>query len=278
MTHLDTGVLAEFRAGLITGRRGTKIAAHLAGCDRCTALDDQLAGVSALLASAQAPPMPDSVAQRLDTVLAAEVTRKNHPERAQLDRPGDSAAHDRPAAKRGFRPATWRVLAPAGAVVVLAAGGFVLSQIPHGPGSHTAASGAASSASSAAGSAANPASRAAAPMSPAPSAHSELRSGNQPVDVSRATLRQQVETEMNEPRATRPTTAASSQVLGCTHLLAGSDPLELVQSVRFEGRPATIIVARTGRDYTAWVAGPDCSTTNREVLETITLPSGISAP
>ena len=278
MTHLDTDVLAEFRAGLITGRRGTKIAAHLAGCDRCTALDDQLAGVSALLASFQAPPMPDSVAQRLDTVLAAEVTRKNHPERAQADRPGDSAAHDRPAAKRGFRLATWRVLAPAGAAVVLAAGGFALSQIPHGPGSQTAASGAASSASSAAGSAANPASRAAAPMSPAPSAHSELRSGNQPVDVSRATLRQQVETEMNEPRATRPTTAASSQVLGCVHLLAGSDPLELVQSVRFEGRPATIIVARTGQGYTAWVAGPDCSTTNREVLETITLPSGISAP
>ena len=73
MTHLETDVLAEFRAGLITGRRGTKIAAHLAGCDRCTALDDQLAGVSALLASVPAPPMPDSVAQRLDTVLAAEV-------------------------------------------------------------------------------------------------------------------------------------------------------------------------------------------------------------
>ena len=46
MTHLDTDVLAEFRAGLITGRRGVKIAAHLAGCDRCTALDDKLAGVS----------------------------------------------------------------------------------------------------------------------------------------------------------------------------------------------------------------------------------------
>src|SRR5580704_6932617 len=262
MTHLDTGVLAEFRAGLITRRRGTKIAAHLAGCDRCTALDDQLAGVSTLLASVQAPPMPDSVSQRLDTVLAAEVkTRKNDPERAQVDRP---------AAKRGFRLATWRVLAPAGAAVVLVAGGFGLSQIAHGPGSHAAASGAASTASSAAGGAAKSASRAAAPMSPAPSARSELRSGNQPVDVSRATLRQQVETELYEPRASRPTTTASSQVLGCVRLLAGSDPLELVQSARFEGQPATIIAARTGRDYTAWVAGPDCSATNREVLDTIT--------
>ena len=75
MTHLDTDVLAEFRAGLITGRRSVKIAAHLAGCDRCTALDDRLAGVSALLASVPAPSMPDSVAQRLEVVLAAEVRR-----------------------------------------------------------------------------------------------------------------------------------------------------------------------------------------------------------
>ena len=74
MTHLDSDVLAEFHAGLITGRRSVKIAAHLAGCDRCTALDDRLAGVSALLASVPAPSMPDSVAQRLEVVLAAEVS------------------------------------------------------------------------------------------------------------------------------------------------------------------------------------------------------------
>jgi predicted anti-sigma-YlaC factor YlaD len=47
MTHLDTDVLAEFDAGLVTGRRGARIAAHLAGCDRCRALRDELAGVSA---------------------------------------------------------------------------------------------------------------------------------------------------------------------------------------------------------------------------------------
>ena len=77
MTHLDTDVLAEFRAGLITGRRGARIAAHLAGCGRCTALDEQLAGVRSLLASVPAPAMPDSVARRLDTVLAAEVAQRD---------------------------------------------------------------------------------------------------------------------------------------------------------------------------------------------------------
>ena len=61
-------------------------------------------------------------------------------------------------------------------------------------------------------------------------------------------------------------------------LLAGTAPLELVESVLFDGQPATIIVARTGRDDTAWVAGPDCSATSRDVLDTITVPPGISEP
>ena len=81
--------------------------------------------------------MPDSVAQRLEVVLAAEVTAdKNYPERARVDRPGESGAHDRPAAKRGFRLATWRVLVPVGAAaVLLAAGGYGLSLLVGGPGS-----------------------------------------------------------------------------------------------------------------------------------------------
>ncbi len=279
MTHLDTDVLAEFRAGLITGRRGAKIAAHLAGCDRCTVLDDKLAGVSVLLASVPAPPMPDSVAQRLEVVLAAEVTRRNdYAERGEVDRPGESAAPGRPARVRGFRLATWRVLVPAGAaVVLLAGGGYGLSRVVGGPGSPTTVAGAAgvpssssSSSSAAAGSAAKAASGA------EPPAHSQLKP--QIVDLLPTTLRQHVETELRLPPASRSTKATNSGVLGCVHLLAGSAPLELVESVRYEGQPATIIVARESTGYTVWVAGPNCSATSRDVLHTITLPPGISAP
>jgi len=279
MTHLDTDVLAEFRAGLITGRRGVTIAAHLAGCDRCTALDDKLAGVSALLASVPAPPMPDSVAQRLEVVLAAEVGRRNYPERAEVDRPGESGAHDRPAAKRGFRLATWRVLVPVGAaVVLLAGGGYGLSLLVGGTGSpqsFSAASGSTASAgssASAAGSSAKAASRANPPeaASPAPSAHSQLKSQNQ--GISPATLRQHVEAELRLPPASRLPKATSSRVQGCIHLLAASAPLQLVESAQFKGQSATIIVARTGQDDMVWVAGPDCSAGRRDVLDTITVP------
>jgi hypothetical protein len=278
MTHLDTDVVAEFRAGLITGRRAAKIAAHLAGCGHCAALDGSLAGVSALLASVPAPVMPDSVAQRLDTVLAAEVARRDYPERAGADRPPDRETHERPAGNRGFRLISLRVLAPV-AVVVLAAGGYGLSQIGSGPAMQAAPSSAGSAAKAASGAHAP----VAAPFSEAPPARPARMPANFPVatshaNLSPATLKQQVEAELLVPAASRPTQAASSLVRACVHHVAGSAALVLVESARYQGQPATIIVARTGRDYTAWVAGPGCSATNRDVLDTITLPSGISGP
>ena len=278
MTHLDTDVLAEFRAGLITGRRGARISAHLAGCDRCAVLDDQLARVSALLASVPAPAMPDSVAQRLDTVLAAEAARRDDPERVHGDGARESAAPGRPAANRRSRLATWRVLVPA-AAVVLAAGGFGLSQLDLGQGSESAASSAAGAAqaTSAAKSAGRSGPAAAAPFSRLPSARSQEKL-HQPVAVSPATLRQHVLAELRLPPASRPKKADTSKVLGCVGLLAGTAPPELVESVLFNGQPATVIVARTGRNDTAWVAGPGCSATSRNVLDTITVPPGISEP
>ena len=132
MTHPDTDLLAEFRAGLIAGRRGRRIGAHVAGCDRCAALGDRLAGVSALLAGVPPPVMPPSVAHRLDAVLAAEAERKADPERAGGDGLADRAADARPARHRGFRPVQVRLLAPA-AAVMLAAAGYGLNQIGRGP-------------------------------------------------------------------------------------------------------------------------------------------------
>jgi hypothetical protein len=71
---------------------------------------------------------------------------------------------------------------------------------------------------------------------------------------------------------------AATPVLGCVHRLADGAPLELVESARFQGQQATVIVARTGSDDTVWVAGPGCSATSGDVLYSTTLPSGISGP
>jgi hypothetical protein len=301
MTHLDTDVLAEFRAGLITGWRGARITAHLGGCERCTALDGQLAGMRSLLASVPAPALPGNVAQRLDTVLAAEVARReaappraaaqtDQAERARSDGTRESPAPRRPRGNRGFQLLTRRVLAPVAAVVVLAAGGYGLSRANLGSSSESSASSVAGGASRSAASTAEGApSKSGAHVNAPAAGPSEgavprgiERAGFSLVtgqrNLTRANLAQQVRAELLVPPAARRTQTPPQQLRGCVAKLADGHALELVESVRFEGRPATLVVARTGAKDTAWVAAPDCSDTLRDVLATTTLPSGISGP
>jgi hypothetical protein len=304
MTHLDTDVLAEFRAGLITGRRGARITAHLGGCERCTALDEQLAGVRSLLASVPAPAMPDSVAQRLDTVLAAEVAQSNaagraaaraeaapadHAERAGGDGAREPSAPRRPGGNRGFRLLALRVLAPAAAVVVLGAGVYGLSHLNLGSSSSSAASSSAGGAARSAPSAVAGAKSAGHVNAPAvaPSKAGAVPRGIARADFSlvtgqrnltQANLAQQVRVLLLVPPSARRTQTPTPQLRGCVAKLADGDTLELVESVLFEGRPATLVVTRTGAEDTAWIAAPDCSDTHRDVLATTTLSSGISGP
>ena len=303
MTHLDTDVLAEFRAGLITGRRGARITAHLGGCERCTALDQQLAGVSSLLASVPAPALPDGVAHRLDTVLAAEVAQRNaagrtaargeaapadQAERAGGDGTRESPAPRRPGGNRGFRLLALRVLAPAAAVVVLAAGGYGLTRINLGSSTGSAASTSAGGAVRSAPNAtagAESAGHVNAPAAGPPKgavprgiarAGFSLVTGQR--NLTRANLAQQVRVELLVPASARRTQTPTPQLRGCVAKLADGHTVELAESVHFEGRPATLVVARTGAEDTAWIAAPDCSDTYRHVLATTTLPPGISGP
>jgi acetolactate synthase regulatory subunit len=303
MTHLDTDVLAEFRAGLITGRRGARITAHLGGCERCTALDQQLAGVRSLLASVPAPTMPDSVAHRLDTVLAAEVAQRHaaghaaaqgeaapadQAERAGGDGIRESPTPRRPGGNRGFQRLALRVLAPAAAVVVLGAGVYGLSHLNLGSSSSSAASSTAGGAASTAPSVAAGAESAGHVNGPA-AAPSQgavprgiARAGFSVVagqrNLTQANLAQQVRVELLVPASARRTQTPTPQLRGCVAKLADGDTVELVERVHFEGRPATLVVARAGAEDTAWIAAPDCSDTYRHVLATTTLSSGISGP
>jgi hypothetical protein len=285
VTHVDADALAEFRAGLVTGRRGARMAAHLADCDRCAALDGELAGVSALLASAPAPVLPDRVAQRLDAALAAEVAGRDDPERAGREPSPDRGAPARRPARRGFRLPSLRVLAPIGAAVavVLAAGGYGLSLIAQGPGTQATASSAAGAAKSVAGPNV-PANRSAAPSASAhagASARSPLMTpANFTVvvsgtDFTQATLEQDLATELRVPPAARAERIPPAQLRACVRHVADGDGLVRVLSAHYEGQPATIIVARAGQGDEAWVAGPHCSGTNSDMLYQTSLPSGI---
>jgi hypothetical protein len=270
LTHPDTDVLAEFCAGLVTGRRAAMITAHLAGCARCTGLADELAGVSALLAAVPAPAMPDRVAQRLDTALAAEVAHRNDSERARGDRPRDRATGRPWAGSGGFRRISLRVLAPAAAVVLVAAGGYVLSR--HGSSAQLPG------ASSAAAPARNTTS--APRYAAAPKAAAGTAGGTTPQSQRRSpagTLTRQLEADLRVPVTARTAHVASPSVRACVHRVAGSAAVLRVESAHLAGQPVTVIVTRTGQaDDEVQLAGPGCSASSSHVLATATVPPGIS--
>jgi hypothetical protein len=290
MTHPDPDVLAEFRAGLGTGRRRARIASHLAACERCTGLSDQLGEIPALLAAVPAPAMPDAVAQRLESVLAAQAAQRDSSEQIVADSADHRARHRArsPQPRRGwdFRLVALRVLAPAAGVVVLAAGGYGLTRIGGGSTSSVAAGSAAASAASSAqaqaGAAAVPSSAStsrpeAAPLEPA------ARFGvvTSTTNYRRATLPQQLTRELQ--RYARPAGSvqelAAGPVKECVlRVTAGISPvsLVLVEKAYYQGQPANVIVAARGGHDAAWVTTPACSAGSGYVLDTTTLP-GTSA-
>lgn len=281
MSHLDTSVLAEYRAGLITGRRGARVAAHLAECERCAALSGQLAEVSVLLASVPGPAMPDSVAQRLDTVLAAEAAKRHDSERSGVRAPRHGNRDPRRSRRDRFRFVAVRVLAPAAIVVAVAAVGYSLTHLS-GPTKSSAASSAAKPAASAAASLLPrsqaegnvPAHNANPQEKPSPSA-TGFRVISSPTNYLRSTLVHQLETARQAHAATGTGQPATTQIDACvSRVTHGTSPgiPELVERARFEGQQAIVIIASSGNGYMAWITRPSCSATSSDVLAQTALP------
>jgi hypothetical protein len=270
----------------VTGRRRASIASHLEACDRCAGLSDQLGEIPVLLAAAPPLAMPDDVARRLDLVLAAEAAKRVSSERTVDDSPAHPPASPGPRRRWDFRLVTQRILVPAAAVVVLAAGGFGLSRVMGSSSSSSAASGSeaapAPSAQAAHGTAAarsGATSRSGAhPAIESPLNFPVVNSG---INYLRATLAQQLETELQKQAqsAAGPQVLASGSLKGCVQRVTqGTRPgtLALVERAHFHGQPAIVIVAVSGGHDTAWVTAPGCSASSDHVLATATLP-GTSA-
>lgn len=144
--HIGERMLARFDQGDLSTRRSVRIRAHLTGCARCRELNDDLAGVTTLLADVQTPPMPEHLAARIQTALAAEATRRAGvtaaASSAGTETDGAAAPTSQPSARaprherrqaharrqpRAFRlssPVALRTMAAAAAAVVIAGGGY----------------------------------------------------------------------------------------------------------------------------------------------------------
>jgi hypothetical protein len=287
--HPDATALAEYRAGLTGGRRARRLAAHVASCADCASVNDQLAAVTTVLASAPEPAMPDAVESRIMAALATEaalvteaslVTEAAHSTAAKRDtalRPvgGDGGGSRRRPGRRRSGPGNrWlrpAVLASAAAACLVLFGGvYGITQLSSG-----------SSSSSAAGSAAAGSESSAVAGAQAPGPHTRL----EPADGASAatftvaasgtnylpaTLALQVRAQLARSAKTAlpaAEAAPSAQLSACVLHLTGQLRPSLVDRATYQGKPAYVI-AVTNR---AWVVGTGCTASNPELIASVGL-------
>jgi hypothetical protein len=292
---VDVNVLAELSAGLISGRRATRIHAHLAGCQRCARVSAGLSEVSVLLSSVPPPAMPEPISRRLTTAIAEEAATRSGAGVSPVRLAGQQASQrtDRvhrgpPAARRRAltSPVGARVFAAAAAVCVVAAGGYTLVRLTAPGGSGPVLN------AGARGTMHRHAATAPGPYQVGPAHSGEAVPGpTQPtfdvvssgIDYQQANLGAQIASEMSKVSAISADSAAGRRMLhgpsaqqdGCVQRVTSSVKPALVDAARYQGHPATVIaLAHKGNQVAqAWVVGPHCSARVSDVLTHVSLPS-----
>jgi hypothetical protein len=165
MRHFSTRALARYSAGAFGMRKAARVTAHLARCQRCSALIAHLNSLSRMLASVSPTRMPNHLADRLSQAIAAESasraarmsaaagaapTAPTETEVGEPDRPMPGMP-DLPARRRRVlsSPVVQRGLALAAGVAIVAGAGYLFASrsptaSPGGtaaPTSHRAVSG-----------------------------------------------------------------------------------------------------------------------------------------
>lgn len=293
--HASADELASLGVGELRRRKAVRIQSHAVRCTLCTEVRRQLDGVPAILAGASYPPMPDHVATRIDAVLSVEATQQlavmPATETGRRDLP---ARRHRKAAQGGWHlPGLsvlgTRLVAAAGAIVVVTAGSYELA-------THVGSS---VSGSPSSGRAAVPAPAQEMSLGPVvsygqPGAQHAVHAVVSSTNFVSTGLRTQVISAVHAaeargasaaqppgtaagPSSTLQSNAAGSatsssgtvtRLAGCIGLLASGRDILLVDLAKFEGRPATIIVAAAtaASPAEAWVVGSSCSATSADVL------------
>ena len=277
--HVDANVLAELSAGLISGRRATRIHAHLAGCQRCASVTAGLSGVRVLLASVPPSPMPEAVTARLSAAIVAEAAARSAaaaaPEQlthGHTPQPAGTAGGAPPRRRwPGWTsPVAARAFATAAAVCLVAAGGYAAVQLTSSGSSGPSVS-AGPATTTRAGTAVGPyhvgTSRGGSQVQdPAQPAFSVVTSG---IDYKRSTLSAQIESELSKLSRVGPDTQAgkairhipTAQQDACALEVTSGVTPTLVDAARYQGHPATIVALKQkGNPYAqAWVVGPKCA-------------------
>jgi hypothetical protein len=311
--HVSAQTLASFNEGDLSDRKAARISSHLAGCPQCAALRDDVAKVPVLLASTEAPPLPDHLAARIQTALMTESARRVSLDTGADQSHGSQEPREHPARHGGsrsrprqprmsLRAAGW---AAAAAVVAAVGGGAYLITAQQG-GSGSTGSASANGAGrppSAANVHAAPANRNAGPgldygqAAGATGTFTPIATGT---DFRPDTLVPQVQGVLTadrispaarapgvtSPLAQAGTSAAGSAerfgsfsrtaLEGCVTRIAAGHQVVLVDVATYQGAPAAVIVTAAGKQGSeqAWAVGAGCSASNSDVLKRASLPAG----
>jgi hypothetical protein len=308
--HVSAETMARYRQGDLNQRRASHIGTHLAGCDRCSALNEDLGGVTTLLASASPPPMPDDLTARITNAIAAESARRSAaPQTAQA--PALPAARQHRAPRRSRLPRVTPKLALSGlaaaAAMVLVAGG-IYAVVGHGGPPQSSASSSVPAAAPASGAVKAPMAQAGPASGPA---LQYQRGGRRdtitPIttgtDFTPAALTSEVTAEVRKygarftktgtndesPAHSGPASPAAvpreqagtfadiplASLRGCVNRIAAGSLVLLVDVAHYRGALATVIVTEAAESspMQIWVVGTGCSASRSDLLRYITAAS-----
>ena len=267
--HPGATALAEYRAGLTDGQRGRRLAAHVATCDRCAQVSDRLAAVSAALASAPAPAMPDAVERRIAAALASEAAQSSEAAPAP-SRPSRTGP-----ARRIHRLRPLVAVSAAAACLVLAGVVYLVGFAHSGTGPAFSSAAGSSVSSPFAGPAHAPAAASQAlPVNGPQAAYGGkvaflvIASGTR---YEQASLAAQVRAELaarsaserlNPSKAAAAASAPTAALTACVFHLTGNAAPTLVDRATYQGKPAYVIAVANR----AWVVGPGCTASNPDVI------------
>jgi|SRR5215472_15762381 len=296
--HPSAEDLASLDLDALKPRKAAKVRAHVANCVECTQFASRVSAVPTILASVPYPSMPPSLAAQLDAALAREgVQRLATAPATEAGRRELPARHARKA-RAGWRlPGmsvfATRIVAAAGALVIAGAGGYEIAAYMSGNGTGTVTSSTGSAALPGAdhlafGPTVQYGERSAAKAVQTVRADTNFTGSNlgaQALDAVRDAKVAGV-TGARSAGGTAPAPAGSSAnsastnhaaaatgLASCLDAVVGSQPVQLVETAKFEGKPATIIVTAptAGHSAEVWAVAPDCSTSHPDVLAHQTL-------
>jgi hypothetical protein len=309
--HVSAETMAGFRLGELSPRKNSRISAHLADCDRCRTLDEDLAGVRTLLAGAQPPPIPEHLAARIQTALATEAASRVVRTAGSENGVGRAVlGHGRPTGGQGWLPrlpglphlgsrVVLGSLAAAAAVLVVIGGMYEMS-ISRGTGvpAHRAAaapiSGSGIALAGPGRSASGPALQYRhaghqdsvtpvmtdmdfTPNRLATQAAAAVASYGAPITrtVPNANPLSGMHSLAAAP-AKRPTTFGHipvSVLQGCVDRIGAGELVLLVDVARYRGTPATVIVTAVTfiGPDQIWVVGTSCSASHSDMLTHATM-------